>query len=290
MTIVTDSVQLVSETASVTTAGASYTRTYQMKFIDGYSAAALIHNTEGDLPKVGEVHPDDSNSIVETVNPKLADSEGGVGAGVAIYEVSYKPIDPSNDKSQTPTARNPEISWGGSDLSEVKQVDVDGVPKVNSAGDLYDPIRETPIRGGEVTITYNVNANPADFCVNFSYTTNDAEWYGVAVGNGLIGKITASKVYEVFEGATIEYWKLTVPIRFNRDGWKNKIIDNGFRKAGGAAIVDDMGHTPPVPVLLDGAGGELAMPGGTPVVFPTDGFRDFEEAAWDDLAIPNPFA
>lgn len=276
----------------MTKAGPSYERTYKVRFTGPYSCAALNQSTHPDLPKVGQVHPEDDDAGVSSVKPEL-DGESTPTDGLALYHVTYQPK-PQGEGTGTvhPLDRPPEIEWGGSDLTEVVSKDTTGAPIKNSAGDFYDPLPERPIRGGEVTITRNEASNPAATCVNYSYTMNNATWHTVAKHNALIGKITATIQREEFAGGQITYWKVSYPIRLRRDSWALKLIDNGYRKKVGSTVrsaTDDVGNTSPVPVLLNGSGGELPV-GGSPVVFPTDGYLVNEETDFGSLNLPNPFA
>src|SRR5690606_29650508 len=147
-------------------------------------------------PETGTAQDDTVTATSITV--ELADASHAIGTeddpAVAAYRVSYATKQRTGiEVDPNPLDAPPDISWGGSELTQVTQTDAEDDPIVNSAGDLYDPLPERPVRGGEVEISINTSTNPASWCTTYSYTTNNAEWYGVAQGNALIGKITASK-------------------------------------------------------------------------------------------------
>lgn len=276
--------------------GKTYSQTYHVYFTGMYSIGTLLNQNGSDslLPAVGDsgdTWVDDDDVVCTDIGGDIDDNSPPTGTSdlpsFAVFDATFAEVD--NEFEPNPLNDPPRIQWGGSDLSEVTTKDKDGAPIVNSAEDLYDPLPPQPIQGGEVTITWNIDENPADIVVEYSNTTNESTWHGVAAGNGLIGKITASNA-RTRNG--IEYWELSVPILFNRRGWRFKPIDNGFRELIGSvrmSVTDASGAPVNVPVLLNGAGAELAI-GGTAVVFPTDGYKLMDETNWSTISIPNPFA
>jgi hypothetical protein len=285
-------VKKIAESGQATKDGYTYEEVYQAYFTGGYSTAALLHNTHADLPKVADEKDGDPSSFATTVKPELEDGSWH-GEGIARYTVSFAPKG-TDEEHKHPMQRRPKIVWGGSGLTETVRKEVDGLPIKNSAGDFYDPLPERPVRGARVTITVNLEENPASICDEFSWSTNGAAWFGVPAGKGMMEEVTAELVSEQFEGETVEYWTVTFPIRFRRDNWKLKLLDNGYRQkdpATGAVttILDPLGERPAVPVLLNGAGEELPE-GEPPVVYPTAGYNLNEATNWGSLPLPNPFA
>ena len=286
-----DDVKTVEVTGSLGDNGASYRMTFHVYFSGGYDAAQLLYNTDSDLPKRLDGYASDTSVYCSNVEVSLADNDGGVSTGIAIYQATFSPKQLTY--AESPLDRPADIEWGGIDLTETVSTDINDLPIVNSAGDYYDPLPERPIRGSGVVITRNEAANPATVVTTYSNTTNSAAWHGVAEGNALMGQITATKQSEMVDGATVTYWRVSYPIRMRRNGWKLLLIDNGYRLKDAddnrQTITDDVGQQPVVPVLLDGAGGVLPT-GGTPVVFPTSGYEITETANFGTLNLPNPFA
>lgn len=297
-------IRMLSETGGQNDQGVYYTQIWQVDFAGGYAAAAIKNatatdGTYGDLPKYLTTKPDDSLAYVSDIKVELEDNEGGEDVGTAKYTVTYAQKSITFDPN--PLSRPPEIEWGGTDLTEVPTKDVTGAALLNSSGLLYEGLPDRPVRGAaDVTITRNESANPASTVTGFSYTVNSAAWYGVAIGNGVIGKITARKKQEQVSGLTVVYWQVTYPIRFRKDTWRLKPIDCGYAKVVSSAPrrhTDDMGNAFPHPVLLDGHGNVLAS-GSAPVIFPTngnpsahvgDGYQILDETDWSTLSLPNPF-
>lgn len=291
---------LLNETAGMTAGGVSYKREYQVGFVGPFNAALILYGTipvgtsgANALPKRWDTHPVDAGAFVDQVLVKLADNEGGDGSAGALasYEVTY--AQKSINFDPNPLTRPPVITGGGADFTQTVDHDVDGKPILNSAGQLYEGLPERPIRAMTFTIQRNEAGNPATKAGTNSNTTNSDVWYGVAIGNGLMGKITFAKKIEIVNGSPVTYWEVTYPITVRRDGWRVKLIDNGYAYLDGtnrATILDKGGNTPRVPALLDGAGGVLPPGNTTGVVFPSDGYKIDDETSWGTLSLPNPFS
>jgi hypothetical protein len=285
---------LIENDGQVTRDGPRYRRVYQVFFTDGYDPAYLNANTETELQRPGEVHPLDNRAYVTSATPSLDKESPATGTtarpGVAYWEIQYEPL-PFVVFPQNPLSRPVLLEGAGSDLKEVGRVDSEGNPIVNSAGDYYDPLPERPIQAGQYTLTRNESDNPVEMARLFSNTTNSATWHGRLAGKCMMGLITYRKVYEVVDGNPFEYWQVSYPIKENTSGWRFKPIDNGWRKVdedgNRHAVTDPVGNTTMTPVLLDGSGGELP-PGGTPVVYPSAGYKVLIETAWSALDLPNP--
>lgn len=291
-------VELKSENGTKTRQGATYTRVLQISFTAGFSAAAVFaactaHADSGStalLKDYGDTHPDDSGSVVTQLAVKDPLDEGGpADSGDCDLTITFSPFDASFVLS--PLDRPPEVDWGGGeDQTEVMHKDYDDTAVKNSAGDRYDPMPEREVPGADVTITRYEADNPADVIAVFSKTTNSGVIWGQATDAMKMGKIRASKVYE----NNVAYWKVSYPVFLTSkaEGWRLKLIDNGYRKLVSSKphrITDETGHASPVPCLLDGSGGELAV-GGTPVVYPSTGFKQYPGTSWAALSLPNPFA
>lgn len=288
MTIVSVS-DYIKETGNYQRAGGSYKRTLRVDFTAGYSAAALIHNTDSRLYKYGDIHPEDTASYCSAVDVQMIDEGDDQQSGSALYICSFSPLVTGYELN--PLDRPAEIDWGGESQTEVMYVDEDGVAVLNSAKDRYDPMPEREILGPAVTITRFEASNPASIIETNSMTTNSGAIWGQSTDILKLGIITSQKVWE----NGVAYWRTKYPIYKNRKGWKLKLYDNGHRKRNDDGskrrIHDDMGQTSPVPVLLNGLGKELAD-GASPVVYPTNGFRRYTSANWASIspALPNPWA
>lgn len=273
----------------------TYTVSYQVAFSGQYDEATLL-NSGGTsiggvtLPSINQAHSTDLYVVVSNIE---ADLEGNSSPydGLATYQVTYT-ASSFDSLPIHPLDRDPQITWRGTSRTEVARVDINGKAILNSAKQLYDPLPEKPTEGGEVSISYNISGNPASICANYSNTVNSGAIWGVPAGNGLIGIIEGTRQSELFEGVTVNYWTLSLPIAFNNQGWRFKCIDNGYKylNAGEPETHRDKIGTPtPTPILLNGSGGEYTGTDG--VIFPTAGYKIINETSWSGISgLPNPFA
>lgn len=288
--------------------GNAYTVNYKVSFSGGWDESALANNTDNRLPKAGaflgaESNPKSTDFTVYADEISIGLLEGSAygkdannvdAKGVALYVVKYIPIDAGFAAS--PLQRI-DVVWGGSDITETVKFDVNGNAIVNSSGQLYSPLPARPIRGADVTITVRVAHNPAATVAIYSNSTNSSAIWGVAKYNGIIGKIQAKPMIE----RNVAFWEVSYPIRFRRDTWRLKLIDNGtvFLNDDGdqQTVVDDFGQSRQIPVLLDGTG-KVLDPSDDPVIYPSnghppgntdDGYEINDEEDWSSLNLPNPF-
>lgn len=284
--------EVIKQTSSNGSDGATIHEEYQVPYEDGYDLTTCILacygiGTPSGLPTYGMVYPDTSiKSYVKTIDFDLEENSDPHNDGVILFKVDYIPF-PVEGYDPDPLSRPPDVRWGGSDLTETKVVDYDLNPMVNSATQLYSNLPPQYVLAGECTISFNVADNPGDDVVLYSYTSNASDWHGVPAGHGLFGKWEAQKQFE----NGVSFWRVTVPARFRGDDkkWRYYPIDSGYIDTDGNQITDDTGQQPSEPVLLDGSGGKLT-PGSDPVIFPTDGYKQYAEVEWSGNGVPNPFA
>lgn len=288
-----DTVGLVEETGGDTRTGRTYVRTYELKYSGGlYSSSAILRSTDERLPKPGQAHDTDTLAFVDSRSVKLKE-QSDPGAGIAVLTVNYRYPENGLTWSLNPWDRPAVIRGEAGDLTEVRLYDRDGQPIINSAGDYYDDIPAQVIPSASIVVERFERHNPVARAVEFSYTTNASAWYGVAAGNGLLGKITFSEVREIVSGVAMLFYAVQYPITFRNDGWMLKLIDSGYVLKDGSgnrrSKTDDLGTPTPTPVLLDGAGDELGE-GLEPVFFPPEGYRIKDATNWSTLALPDVFA
>lgn len=274
--------------------GSDYSIPFLVTFTDGYSEAALRLNTDDRLPKKGWLLGDEDNPVSTDTSVYADKIDFGLmeaskyksgGTGFAIYTVTYKQV--TFNFAENPLDRV-DVAWGGAEDTEVVKYDVNGNAIVNSAGELYSPLPMRPIRGSECCITIRQTANPGTTVTLFSNSTNSTEIWGVGVENAIMGKIIARSAQE---DAT-KFWEVSFPIKFRRDSWRLKLIDNGsvFLNDDGEqqSLADDLGNLKQTPTLLDGDGSPLE-PTADPVIFPDEGYEINDKLDWSTLGLPNPF-
>lgn len=297
MSIVYARLNRLEERVSRDDSGVKITQPWQVWGDSSSTALDAILYT--DIPQYGEAYSSGSfndlrvrNSSVSSVDLVTGAAPNGSAADV-LYVVNVEfGLTDFSISDPDPISRPAEIRWSGSTLTEVMMKDWDDVAYKNSAGDMYDPLEERYIQSADCTITMNEETNPATRCVNFSWTTNDAIIWGVAIGNALIKLIESQKTWEIVNGVTQEYWRTTYPISFRNDNWKSKVIDNGFNYLDGGTkrpivVTDTNGnkHQVTTPQLLNGSGATTS----TPTVYPTGGFKKYNTSNFASLNLPNPF-
>jgi hypothetical protein len=118
----------------------------------------------------------------------------------------------------------------------------------------------------------------------------------------MTGKVTATQMYETYGGVLIEYWKMSVPVRFRNDGnpWGFfQPYDAGYRYLKSGTLLNWIDPATGVyaEIFLNGSGGLLGTNGtGTPVLYPAAsgstpaGYQTLNGSSWSGLSIPaNPF-
>lgn len=143
-------------------------------------------------------------------------------------------------------------------------------PIVNSSDELFDPPITTTISDAVVTILRNEQNYNAFLMGTFRDSVNDAAWQGFALETVKLVSVNAVRK-EAQLG--FFYFEVTYVLHVRRDGWKLKVLDQGFRTvkldssgnperdADGATqyieIVDAEGKAMTQPTLLDGGGQKL---------------------------------
>jgi hypothetical protein len=195
------------------------------------------------------------------------------------------------------------VTGGGIELIEVRRQDVNGNPIVNAVGDYYENLPEFYVPGCELQVSWNVADNPLSLAEEYSFTTNESDIWGQDAFSGVIGKITCEETFETYEGTLIEYWRITVPMKFRNDGltWNFQPFNYGYRyKDGSGNVVNWVDPTTGVygPVFLNTDGtllnGNGTTSGTDAVIYPAGppaGYQTLQGDDWSGLGVPvNPFS
>ena len=219
-----DYIQELEESASTDRHGITVNATFRIKFIGLWSSIALsLGANEFGLPIVVQYLGNlNSTMYVSHIDCKveqgsLTNPNGAIGElGIALYVVTYSPL--TAERHDLPPLSRPALIEGsGIDLTEVRRVDQNGNPIINAAGDYYEGLPNFYIPGGECTITRNEASNPYSMAKTYSFSSNSDNWFGVAPGQGIFGKITFKRVIEKFAGVDVTYYTVTYPIRERTD-------------------------------------------------------------------------
>lgn len=206
--------------------------------------------------------------------PFRATGTGSGATGGSGGSSTPNPTSPSPAQSNSTPAdqRPPTITITRKEVSKVLEYDaVAGTRVVNTVVDPFDPLPEVFRSHHLITIT--IHRLPADLNWTarsaFMDSLNDA-------GFQLLGRTYPAKtlrctaydvesVWETGASGMTFFFKLTVQLEYDPDGWQPKILNTGRRKkvAGKAvAIVDAAGQPVADPVPLTAAGVPVA-PGGS---------------------------
>ena len=239
--------------SSVDTESGGVVRLFDVLFdeYDNPESRVLIARDHPSIPAIYDSHPYDGWLYVvnKTVRPK---------GGPLLFEVivNYSSI-------EDPLAAEPEIEYYFATSNEPVDVDRDNNPLVNSSAESYDP----PITKDFHDLVIRIKRNEPAFDYAFAHTMK-----GSVNADLFFGFDPGTVKCTVFDGqqtraSSLTYWQVVYEFQVRADGWKRKIIDEGFRKKTGVdadnkptyeLFVDDKGKSLSQPVLLDGSGDKLA--------------------------------
>jgi len=177
----------------------------------------------------------------------------------------YEGADPEED----PLSRAPQYSWFTVASREPIDKDADDHAILNAADEPFDPPIEEDFYDVGVRIRQNLLTFSAAEYMAYGGATNKSSWRGAAAGTAKIADIRA----ETMRSGEIRYYERAVEIILRPDGWKRRILNQGFRERTGTdtngkptykQIVDEKGKPITSAVLLAADGTRLAD-GATPV-------------------------
>lgn len=166
------------------------------------------------------------------------------------------------EPSANPLEQEPEVSWTFDVTEEQIDRDINGEPLVNSASHSFDP----PITEKFPTLVFHYRRNQRGYDAVFAesyFNRVNSDWF-LGFGPGLC-------LLTVFDGvrnraAGLIYWTVTIEIKIRKDGWRRRILDEGYMKKTGInsdgtikeeRIKDSNAETVTEKTLLDGHGNVL---------------------------------
>ncbi len=278
-------------------------RTYTQTFIVGTDDPQ-----DGSLTARTAIDPNGGPVIPQPLTFYVAGNEFDLGAFVKsveaheigetgmLWEVTVtadsEMPEPPKDQ-ENPLDRPPEVSWSFAQFQRVAEKDITGKAIVNSAGQAFDP----PVQIDDSRPVCNIDRNEDAFDPTVIFQYKDAinsdalDIGGLAVlpGQAKMSNISARRQFENSQF----YWKVSYEIHIKSDGWALSILDQGLYKEGvnnkPTPCTDDAGNEVSVPVLLDGQGGQLALPPAPPGQTGAPVFLTFEvytQLPFEALALP----
>lgn len=203
------------------------------------------------IPNLWDTHPSNQWKYVQNIDAVQ------VGPNTVEVVVRYVTI-------ENPIDRPPEIEFLSAVSTEPVDRDKDDNPITNSAGELFDPpitkdCRDLVIRARRYQSSFDKPQASA-----FEGSVNSQTIWGYAPGKVKCNVYTGREV----RFAGLWMYEVTFEFQVREDGWKRRILDQGFREKTGvdettdeplyAAIKDTSGVPLSSPTMLDGAGVILA--------------------------------
>lgn len=254
----------------------TYSRTWLVKTNNKLDREDTVAGASG-LPVYAEAHPANANAYANEISYAQADSTDTLWHVTATYTTERDlNSDPSNDEVL--------VSWDSEIYQEALFEDVDGEGIVNSAGDYFiDPVPTRDAAYLIAKIRANVTSVPT-WVIDLQNAVNDSQITvgGLAIAAGL-AKLQRLTIGEREKRDSTTFYPLSFELHIKKEGWRLEPLDAGFRAISGSDrnnIQDGNDSEVNQPVLLDGAGGELANPGPTTAVF-----LDFEIYQERDLTV-----
>jgi len=209
------------------------------------------------IPSKGDAHPDDSTLKVDDITARP------VGNGL-MYDVVVNYTGWQSDSGESdPAAQAAVITWGYEVTTEPYDKDEDDEDVLNSASECFDPPPTREVYDEVVTIVKNVSADDWATILagkyNGSTNTDSATVDGRTIDTvDTFGKGKITVESRKIARGDYSYREVTFRIRIREDGWRHRILDQGYRDSNGDEFKDDNGETRSMPTLLDGAGAENA--------------------------------
>jgi hypothetical protein len=151
------------------------------------------------------------------------------------YDATIKYSSRVDENGENPLAVSPQVQLSGEQRQVATLYDINGQAIVNSANDPPDP----PIMRDDTPPVVTVTENRAtyDFAAQQAYqdAVNSDVWSISAPGLTFgsikpgVAKIKTFQGDGPHETNGITYWKRTITVIFQRDGWKTKRLDQGKR-------------------------------------------------------------
>lgn len=203
-----------------------------------------------------------------------------------LVTADYGPYDAlqfSESAGASPTTWPIKVSFGGSRYEKTVLYDQAGSAILNSAGDPFEEPVGIDDSRRSITVVRNELCSSFDLALadTYSDSLNLNAWNGFAAKHVKLGTITTSEC-QYDSNNQVWYYAVTYPFEVCRDGWKKKLLDQGFavKNISGQLVQLRGADGQPLhePSLLDGSGKKLAT-GGTPVFLEFDVYTALDWSA-----------
>lgn len=205
------------------------------------------------------------------VEPRPPAPVGGLG----LYRVQVEYSRNTGGGGAEPNEATIEYEWDGQLQSEPVDIDVEGNPITNSAGEQFDPPLTALLPRATVKVTLFKSALPANLALNAIGRINSDDPWSPGDGSGSVARggalITAVRIGPARGGLRLIQFGIEARPLLSIKGqtfspFASVTPDRGRRVVTGTEggittyeiVKDDTGNPLADPVLLDGAGGRLA--------------------------------
>lgn len=160
-------------------------------------------------------------------------------------------------KSQHPFDRPAEITDGASIFAVAKHIDINGVPILNGAKQLFNPANEADEARATLTVTKNLAAR-LDKNVYINRVNSDS-FDQYSAGFLKIQDIQQVRRIEEFDAngddnpVEVEFWEVSVVMEGNPDGWQLSALNAGRKQLNGGVIDNSDVRDPAWPLSAAGA-------------------------------------
>lgn len=213
------------------------------------------------VPQKGDWYPGDDflRVVKRTVRPYQ---------GPLVYEVTCNyhrsRFRKGDESAEDPVIKKPEISWLSAVTNEPIDRDIDGEAITNSAKQSFDP----PITREVYDLVLRYVRNERNF--NHRHAS---EYKGAINSDSFLGFAEELVMCTVFDGQKIydetrgDYYQVTYEFQIRYDGWKRRVLDEGFAEKIGTDDDNKPEHEENLdintrklsePIKLDGNGRKLA--------------------------------
>ena len=252
----------------------TYTRTF--KLTTSLNTEREYHvGSHASLPTIGSVHPADSAAYCISLGVDHTEPRWGWTV-TAEYTTQF-------ERAANPTSDPAQISWSSEQFQRVMAQDKDGDAVMNSAGDFFDPPVMIDDSRRVATVKKNLAAVPTWLLDYQDAVNSDAftiDGVSIAIGQAKMQMVSV-EVEQERNGVTFR--PVTFTIQFQRDLWKVKVLDAGFRDINGDRITSDDGTDVTQPAPLNGSGLVLANP--TPATAQFIEFDAYKQRAFSSLPL-----
>jgi len=213
------------------------------------------------MPQIGNIHP--YHPRIWAQRKSVVPFEGPLSYEVTVYYSSepYRSYENSPAEFDDPLNAPSKISWSFITSNEPVDRDIHGNPILNSAQESFNtPItkefHDQVLRVIKAQETFN-----AVRAYDYMGSLNSNTFYGCPPGTMKCTTFDGEEARSV----NLIYWIITYEFQYRADGWKRKVLDEGYRVKTGTidgmntyqTILDKEGNPLSQPTLLDGYGNKM---------------------------------